>query len=305
MAARSGQVIIKSLIDGVPNLYTAHFLLVFFVFFTTWVFNLRRDWSNGKTAINWPFYGIALAFGKFYLFCHLHESNLPAYWLLYLLVVNDFGSLFVEVGDGISLLTPIFLVNCDYESAVIAHAEIFQLLLLSSLIWWDFESPNFHWAVSRACHQKITDRWKFSKLYSSIFAYFELTEVLWAILLASSWDLLEVQFPAEDLSCACACNHNTSWAARHSIKLLVSRARPVIIRSQGHIENENFVTSFCIPGILASLLRVSRSSAAASDSHFIIVVALRTWVFLTLSSLYDSAEGWKVIQVNSAVVRAS
>lgn len=125
MTTWSGQVIVKSFINSVPDLYPTQLFFVFFVVFTSWVLDLRSDWSDGKTTQNRPLNGIALAFWEFYFFCGLRKSNLTTYCLLDLLVVNDLGTLFVKVGYGICLFTPVLLVNGDHESAVVAHAEIF------------------------------------------------------------------------------------------------------------------------------------------------------------------------------------
>ena len=321
MATGSGQIVVKSLVDGVPDLYAAHLLFEIISMYASiimaLILDLGSDWSDCKAASDWPLDGIALTFRKLNIFAEFAEANLATDRLNYWDILEVLSAFLIKIRDGICLNTAILLVNGDYEAAIIAHTKVLKSRLLLRLRRRDVESPNFHWAICASSHQGITRWWKLGKLHASILTYFELAKVLVAILLVSARYFCEIEFPGEDLTSTRACNDDAGWAAGYGVELFVTRAWAIVIWCQLDFKDEYIVIwAFWIYPftILCSCLRwliCSGSTATPAHTHLIVVClqSLATGrvaavLGTTTATVYHAAQRAEVIQVHCTIVRA-
>ena len=74
------------------------------------------------------------------------------------MIFKSLGALLVEIGDRVGLDAAIFLVYRDHKAAIVLQAERFESLLLTRLIAWDVDAPNFDQSIGRPSHHVVTGR---------------------------------------------------------------------------------------------------------------------------------------------------
>ena len=151
VAAGPRQIVIKRLVDRVPDLDPTHFLLEFFCLcghgsLISRIFDLARDAGDGEAAPYRPLDGVALALRELDggLLARLAEADLAADRLLNGHILEVLRAVLVKVRDRVRLDAAIPLVNRHNQPAVILHAKRLQHLLLQALGRGYVQPPNFH-----------------------------------------------------------------------------------------------------------------------------------------------------------------
>ena len=272
--------------------------------------NLRCDGCDSEAASDWPLNGVTLRFRK--LQSIFTSACVSTDWLRYRLIFKSLGALLVEIGDWVGLDAAIFFIDRDHKAAIVLQAERFESLLLTRLIAWDIDAPDFDQAIGRPSHHVVTGRWKFCKLNSSILTDFKLAQVSVALSFVFARNLCKVEFPAEKLASRGTCNDYTCWAASNSVDFFVTSAGAIVIGSQSHIENENFLsrvyTIILIASRLAYLVLLGSGSTTTSARPKLLIVASLLWAggpLVRTLAVLQAAERREVVKVNSAIIRAS
>ena len=143
-----------------------------------------------------------------------------------------------------------------------------------------------------------------------------MAEVLVAIGSVSSRYIREVQLPAEYLASARPRHHDPRRTACHRVELFVTGARPIVVRRQLDLENEDFLL-IGVRGhrLLGCSCGGGRPAATPSHSHLVVVglslVLAVAWMARGCSALLgaslpvdDAAERAEVVQADRAIVRA-